>query len=83
MINTKRGAQDISIYMQTWRPSKATSGHQLCLLPRRGRQPRYGRQFRLLPYRGRQLRLLPYRGHQLRILPRWDHQLRLLPYWGH
>ena len=26
MISTKREAQDISLYMQTWRPSKATSG---------------------------------------------------------
>ena len=25
-INTKHGAQDISLYMQTWRPSKATLG---------------------------------------------------------
>ena len=36
LINTKRGAQDISIYMQMWRPSKATSGRQLRLLPRWG-----------------------------------------------
>ena len=53
MINTKRGAQDISIYMQTWRSSKATSGRQLRLLSRRGRQ------LRLLPCQGRQLRLFP------------------------
>ena len=26
MINTKRVVQDISLYMQTWRPSKATLG---------------------------------------------------------
>ena len=26
LINTKRGVQDISLYIQTWRPSKATSG---------------------------------------------------------
>ena len=26
LINTKRGAQDISLYMHTWRPSKVTSG---------------------------------------------------------
>ena len=60
LINTKRGAQDISIYMQTWRPSKATLGCQLRLLSRRGRQ------LRLLSRRGRQLHLLSRRDRQPR-----------------
>ena len=61
-------------------------GHQLRLLPHRGRQPHQGRQLCLLR---RQLRLLPRQGHQLRLLPRQSRQprqgrqSRLLPRRGH
>ena len=90
---TKRGEQDISLYMQSWVASNLLSRLLAYLTPsaltpsaswwRQGRQlcllPRRGRQLRLLPRQGRQLRLLLRQGRQLCLLPRQGHQFRLLP----
>ena len=69
---TKRGEQDISLYMQSWVASNPLSRSSTYLTPSALTPSaswwRQGRQLRLLPLQGRQLRLLPRQGRQL-ILP--------------
>ena len=93
MSITKRGEQDISLYMQSWvasNPLSRSSAYLIhsALMPSaswwcQGRHlrllPHRGHQLCLLPRQGRQLCLLPHRGRQLRLLPRQGYQLRLLP----
>ena len=80
---TKRGEQDISLYMQSWVASNPLSRSSAYLTPS-ALMPsaswwHQGRPLRLLPRQGRQLRLLPRQGRQLRLLPRQGPQLCLLP----
>ena len=68
---TKRGEQDISLYMQSWVASNPLSRSSayltLSTLTPLTSWWRQGRQLRLLPRQGRQLRLLPRQGRQLTL----------------